>query len=301
MKRAHTPPSTTAPPAQSGGEPSIDWVAGDPPVPITVWRTPAGDDQATIPARLAQRVIAAYSRPGEAVIDLTPDHALTDATLGGGRRHYPGWFTDASALIIATTTPSADTGQAEPEPGVHAGTQTGRGRRGTEVEPAELAAWFGDDLTEDLPPYEGVPVRPSADSVRHATALVVACWPLHAVDATNRARLSWLLHACGQLLRPGGCLVLVVAAPTGATAAPADYRPIIDTAREARLGYLQHIVAVRADVDGDQFVYYATDAELLTLAQNRQEWAVAHLTVHADLLVFTPLQATSGTGGGNRG
>src|SRR5205814_1221437 len=104
----------------------------------------------------------------------------------------------------------------------------------TEVEPTELAAWFGDDLTEDLPPYGGVPVRPGADTVRGTTSLVVACWPLHAVDATNRTRLGWLLHACGQLLRPGGCLVLVVAAPSGLTAAPADYGPIVDTAQDAR-------------------------------------------------------------------
>jgi hypothetical protein len=67
------------------------------------------------------------------------------------------------------------------------------------------------------------------------------------------------------------------------------------------LGYLQHIVAVRAAVDGDRFTYYATDAELQALAA-RGELAVAHLPVHADLLVFTPRppaqKAGSGAGGG---
>lgn len=55
------------------------------------------------------------------------------------------------------------------------------------------------------------------------------------------------------------------------------------------LGYLQHIVAVSADACGDAFVYHATDEELLTLTHQtgQQRWAVAHLKVHADLLVFS--------------
>ncbi|HZO66205.1 MAG TPA: hypothetical protein VFB74_14465, partial [Kribbellaceae bacterium] len=96
MRRAHTPPK----PAQPSGDANLDLVAGDPPVPITVWRTQPWDDQATIPARLAQRLLAAYSRPGEAVIDLTDDHALAAAALTRARRHHRGWFTDAAALII---------------------------------------------------------------------------------------------------------------------------------------------------------------------------------------------------------
>jgi hypothetical protein len=276
-------------------------VAGDPPVPITVWRTPAGDDEPTIPARLAQRVVAAYSRPGEAVIDLTSDHALTDATLRGGRHHHPGWFTDVGALIIGPATPLNASPDAAAADSDHAGRRPGRSsRRVTDLEPAEIAAWFGDDLTEDLPPHDKVPVERAADTVRATTSLVVACWPPHAVDATNSTRLGWLLHACRQLLRTGGCLVLVVDAPSSATATLADFGPLVDTAQTAHLSYLQHIVAVRADVDGDQFVYYATDEELLALATGNQQWAVAHLTVHADLLVFTPREfpACSASGGG---
>lgn len=43
----------------------IDLIAGDPPVPITVWRTARTDaDQPTsLPTRLAYRLVAAYSRP----------------------------------------------------------------------------------------------------------------------------------------------------------------------------------------------------------------------------------------------
>jgi hypothetical protein len=53
---------------------------------------------------------------------------------------------------------------------------------------------------------------------------------------------------------------------------------------------------VRADVDGDQFTYYATDAELQALASSGQ-LPVAHVPVHANLLVFTPRPTGSGTGG----
>src|SRR6266545_3881999 len=103
-RRAHTPPDTP-PPAPPAGAAAIDLVAGDPPVPITVWRTPAGDGQASVPFRLAERLVSAYSRPDEVVIDVTDDHALSDAAGHGGRRHHPGWFTDASTLIIGPPPP----------------------------------------------------------------------------------------------------------------------------------------------------------------------------------------------------
>ena len=56
----------------------IDTVAGDPPVPITVWRTArtTTDSARVIGARLAYRLISAYSRPGEAVVDIAAKHDL---------------------------------------------------------------------------------------------------------------------------------------------------------------------------------------------------------------------------------
>ncbi|TDB99393.1 hypothetical protein E1091_06990, partial [Micromonospora fluostatini] len=118
--------------------------------------------------------------------------------------------------------------------------------------------------------------------------LVVACWPLDSHDATNRTRLGWLLTACVGLLRPGGCLVLVVTVPPTADG-PEDFPPVTTAAASVGLGYLQHIVAVAADTDGDAFVYHVTDEELLTLThQSDQRWTATHLRVHADLLVFSP-------------
>ncbi|UWZ50179.1 hypothetical protein Dmats_46270 [Dactylosporangium matsuzakiense] len=320
----------------------VDLVAGDPPVPITVWRTArvGGDHGASIPARLARRLVASYSRPGEAVVDLTDDHALTTACHAGDRRHHRARFTDVASLIIGppTTDTRTDTtgadragGDADDEtdtdrPPVHRGAHPGRavradtdghlpgndsGETGTGEPTWTPTDWFGDDLTDSHLPPADAPVAPIPHdaSLTGRTSLVVASWPLDPDPAAGRVRLAWLLTTCRELLRPGGCLVLVVAVPAGHPAAteevagrgvtPEDFSPIVDAAARTGLGYLQHIVAVAADLGGehgDTFVYHVDDEELLTLSRARaqaegQTWTVAHLRVHADLLVFTPTQA----------
>ncbi|WKU03446.1 hypothetical protein [Micromonospora sp. HUAS LYJ1] len=259
----------------------IDLVAGDPPVPVTVWRTAHDPRDAgrSIGSRLAYRLVAAYTHPGEAVVDLTTDHALTDVCAAGGRRHHPGWFTEASSLIVGPATP-----RTRPDPAALA-------EDGDPV--PDIGAWFGDDLT-DAPPAD--PTEPGRTSLGEATSLVVASWPLDPDDTVNRIRLAWLLTVCARLLRPGGCLVLVVTVPETA-GSPEDFSPVATAAAQAGLGYLQHIVAVAADTDEDRFAYYASDEELLTLTHPR--W-VAHLRVHADLLVFSPAQGERRRDGGER-
>lgn len=274
---------STPQPARQGDTthtPSMDLVAGDPPVPITVWRTArSGDDQSTtISNRLAYRLIAAYSRSGEAVVDLTDEHVLDTACLRGGRRHHPAWFTDASTLIVGPQTPPPDEPDDDLDPD----------------DPDDLRTWFGDDLRDPDPfPGDDPAVVPGdGDDLQGRTSLVVATWPLEASsDADNRIRLAWLLAVCTRLLHPGGCLVLVVGVPAGTLAAPEDFTPVVDAATGAGLGYLQHIVAVTADTDGDRFTYGAPDEELLSLARatETQEF-VLHIKVHADLLVFTHKQ-----------
>ncbi|BFU47740.1 hypothetical protein [Krasilnikovia sp. MM14-A1004] len=296
----HTPDRPVGP-ELSGADPTlIDAVPGDTPVPITVWRTARAQQDMLHPvsARLAYRLVSAYSRAGEAVVDLTDGHALTAACQAGRRRHHPGWLTDAASLIIG---PSTRTGKAG-DPTVH---------EDVRVEPPELPAWFGHDLTDPLTaadnPTAG-PIEPFADgtSVQASTSLVVAMWPLHDGDAANRVRLAWLLNACTRLLRPGGCLVLVVAAPDQIAVAPQDFSPISTAAASVGLGYLQHIVAVDADAGAEAFVYYVTDEELLGLAAEvgGAQWTVAHLRVHADLLVFSQQIRPTGSrrkGGEDRG
>ena len=262
--------------------PSIDLVAGDPPVPITVWRTARSDEDTSrsVPARLAYRMVAAYSYPGEAVIDLTDGHALTDVAVSGGRVHHKAWFSDIATLTVGPPTPTAEAGSPADDNAV------GDSDSDEADEAVAMTAWFGDDLTEPRWPAQ-TSASDDADT-RVAAALVVANWPLDPSDTTNQIRLAWLLAACSTMLRPGGCLVLVVAVPAGLAATPQDFTPVVDAASRAGLGYLQHIVAVAADTDGDTFTYHATDEELLALQHARaQQWFV-HITVHADLLVFTP-------------
>ncbi|MFC0532118.1 hypothetical protein [Phytohabitans kaempferiae] len=291
------PPSIPSPVPDPSGD--ADLVPGDPPVPITVWRTAGHNDEPTntVTVRLAYRLVSAYSRPGEAVVDLTDGHALTGACLRGRRLHHPAWFTDNASLIIGPTHTAGEDESADPagpaEPGSAAAGHTWLEEDGPE--PPELSAWFGDDLTDpDLPPpAEPVPPLPADGSLLGATSLVVAAWPLHGDDAAARVRLAWLLAACAKLLRPGGCLVLVVGVPAGLAATPEDFGPLVVAAASAGLGYLQHIVAVAARADGDHFVYHVRPHELVPPADGGGgAQVVVHARVHADLLVFTP------TGGG---
>ncbi|MFI6273118.1 hypothetical protein [Micromonospora zamorensis] len=279
----------------------IDLIAGDPPVPITVWRTARtdADPRTSLPTRLAYRLVAAYSRPGEAVVDLTTDHVLAPICAQGGRQHHRAWFTDSSSLIIGPATADPPT----PTTATNPLTAPGEPEAGDAQDPPELIDWFGDDLTDlDLPGADAAVVRPPDDGpLDAAISLVVASWPLHEAGTTAWVRLAWLLAACARLLRPGGCLVLVVGVPAGTQPTPEDFGPLVAAASAAGLGYLQHIVAVEADTDGDQFIYYhGTDEELLTLAHaNPEQWSVAHLRVHADLMVFTP-HSTPAAGVGRR-
>ncbi|WP_433458382.1 hypothetical protein [Micromonospora sp. CA-248212] len=288
----HTP-HQQADHSEPAGPTLIDLIAGDPPVPITVWRTArtGADPHTSLPTRLAYRLVAAYSRPGEVVVDLTTDHVLAPICAQGGRQHHRAWFTDSSSLIIgpATAGPPAPTTATSPltpaaEPGA-----------GDAQDPPELIDWFGDDLTDpDLPGTEKAVARPpDGGPLDAASSVVVAFWPLHEAGTTARVRLAWLLAACARLLRPGGCLVLIVGVSAGTQPTPEDFGPLVIAASAAGLGYLQHIVAVEADTGGDQFVYYGTDEELLTLAHANpeQQWSAAHVRVHADLMVFTPHKA----------
>jgi hypothetical protein len=187
----------------------LDLVPGDPPVPITVWRTPAAT--AGMSARLAARLLAAYSRAGDVVYDATGDPEVARAATVGGRR-------------VATR-------------------PTGRTGRGA-----------GPD---------------------DPAALVLTGWPLpdRGVDPVI------VLGALRRRLRPGGVLVAVVANPAPG-AAPVDAGPLVHAARAARLGYLQHIVAVTAPADGEQLTPPADTGPAPRHGR--------HLRVHTDLLVFTP-------------
>ncbi|MFD0518990.1 hypothetical protein [Paractinoplanes durhamensis] len=165
----HSEKSDSTDPAPRDGA-QTDLVAGDPPTPITVWRTARTEADAgrCIGTRLAARLIAAYSRPGEIVVDLTDGHTLAHACTVGGREHHPAWFTDAASMIIGPASPLPDDnvplGLADGEP--------------DDVDPPEVSVWFGDDLTDPDLQSIGTPVDMPADGSLHGvTSLVVARWP----------------------------------------------------------------------------------------------------------------------------
>ena len=68
----------------------IDVVPGIPPVPITVWRTPSDEPGPHLGPRLAARLLAAYTSPGEAVYDTTGDPLLRQVANATGRRYHAG-------------------------------------------------------------------------------------------------------------------------------------------------------------------------------------------------------------------
>src|SRR2546423_11611083 len=93
------------PPAEQVGTDPIDVVAGEPPVPLTVWRTPSGVGQASLSPRLADRLVAAYSQRGEAVGDLTQGPAPAAPAPPGGGPPPPGRVTHPAPGGIGPPTP----------------------------------------------------------------------------------------------------------------------------------------------------------------------------------------------------
>ena len=84
--------------------------------------------------------------------------------------------------------------------------------------------------------------------------------------------------ACERVLRPGGVLAVIAgpAAPGGTLAGLA--RSVVTAARAAGLVYAQHIVLVRAGIDGDRLAPAAPGTGSATPGGS---------PVHDDLLVFT--------------
>ena len=89
-----------------------------------------------------------------------------------------------------------------------------------------------------------------------------------------------LFAACERVLRPGGVLA-VIAGPAAADGTLTDTAgSVVAAARAAGLVYAQHIVLVRAAIDGDRLAPAAPGAGAAAPGGSR---------VHDDLLVFTKL------------
>ncbi|MCP2323665.1 hypothetical protein HDA40_002172 [Hamadaea flava] len=195
-------------PLPLGGD--FDVTAGDPPVPLATWRTPrdpaAGPHQ--VPAALAARLCAAYSRPGEPIVDAIGEPAVAAAAAAYGRHHIPATIYDLAHLLAV----------AQP------------------ITALVLLRW---------PPANPTPATATVDRVTSGAAL---------------------------LLRPGGCLAVLADPQAG----PANLATIIGAATATGVRYLQHVIAIDADIIGD---HLQTDtAEVVAPAR--------HARAHRDVLVF---------------
>jgi hypothetical protein len=247
----HTPP-----PHPRTDDPLIDWVPGIPPVGLTVWRTPACDGAGSISDRLAYRLVAAYTNPGDLIIDLTG--ALAGVAATGGRTPIPAVFTGTRLRTTPILTAIA--------PGAKRPPRVVRG-----AEPPGLRDWFGDDLHD---PEQSATA--TAPAIWPLASLLVAAWPLDPDPGTAAARLTELTTAATRLLEPGGCAVFAADRHGGG-----DYTALVTAARAAGLRYFQHIAAITADIDGDQLIYNATSRDLATTGDG------THIPVHVDLIIFT--------------
>ena len=268
--------STPTPPTAGNGDDGIDVVPGDPPVPLTVWRTPAGPDPTPIPTRLAYRLLAAYTDPGDTIIDLTHSPAIADVAATGNRSLVHARFTPTNALVVTDAAPA--------RPAL-------RDLRGMPVaagELPELADWFGDDLRHTDRPAGTIPNQPTdtppAGSKR---SLLVAPWPLHPTDTVGVTRLRTLARSATRILQPAGCVVFIA---TSDISGRGNYSSLVHAATTAGLRYLQHIVAIGADIHADQLTYHSTAQDL----EDRDP--ARHHRVHTGLLVFSTPTSSAGSG-----
>ncbi len=140
--------------------------------------------------------------------------------------------------------------------------------------------------------YLSVPDPDDLSDLGHVAgtvALIVLPWPPRQRPAgMARERLIAMFRACRQLMSRDGCTIVALAAlPAGETYVQHS-GPLIPAARDAGLGWLQHIVAITAPIAGQRITWRATPADPATLR------SATHLTVHVDLLVFATRRGRHG-------
>src|SRR6266567_964119 len=120
------------------------------------------------------------------------------------------------------------------------------------------------------------PFNPAGDGLPAGPAVAGCCGQEPGGDSAEDP--GPVLAACERVLRPGGVLAVITgpAAPGGALAGTAG--SAVAAARAAGLVYAQHIVLVRAAIDGDR---------LAPAAPGTGSAAPGGSPVHDDLLVFT--------------
>ena len=173
---------------------------------------------------------------------------------------------DASTTRPGSPAPPASSSGPPPRPPRAAAT-AGPGQTRTASRPSWATGSATTSPTRTFPrPCDPATDRASGSSLQGRPASSSRAGPSTRPTAANRVRLAWLLTACARLLHPSGCLILVVANTARGQRRRRGLLPRGHRGGHAGLSYLQHIVAVSADTDGDSFVYHLTHKELHTLA-----------------------------------
>ena len=239
----------TRSPADRPVDDSPGRIVADLLVPTTVWRiADTGVGGPGLSPRLARRLVAVYSRPGETIIDLTAGDGVAAAALAGGRVHRRARFSAAGGGLLVAYPTRADALVGSGDcPGSEAGEGCGVGR-----------------IVEDEPVYPPAPpVRPESP----LAGMVVSESFAVASDGVR------LVEAAAGLLAPAGCLI-VAAVPAGPVPAgalpglPAGGRSLVAAAAAVGLHRVQRIVAVVGPGGVDRFTYYATGGDLRRLARS---------------------------------
>jgi hypothetical protein len=122
---------------------------------------------------------------------------------------------------------------------------------------------------------------PSTRIAGGTVALIVLPWPpADHPDAMTRERLIEMFHACRSLMSPGGCTIVALAALPPDQTYTEHASTLIPAARDAGLGWLQHIIAITAPTVGQHITWRAAPINRATVR------AATRAKVHTDLLVF---------------
>jgi hypothetical protein len=128
---------------------------------------------------------------------------------------------------------------------------------------------------------------PEPDQTGQPVSLVTLRWPRH-TDPSTVDQIGTLLNACRPIMATDASVVAAVrpnisAGPGGSFA---DHELALQAAAEqAGFTHVLQIVAISAPGEGDQYLYYATEAEA-TRAASQAAGTSDGQVLHIDLLVF---------------
>jgi hypothetical protein len=125
------------------------------------------------------------------------------------------------------------------------------------------------------------------DRISPPVSLITLRWP-HTATSGHADQLAELLAACRNMMTCDASLVAAVRpgdpAEPGTTFADHE-RTLHRAAEPAGLTHVLQIVAVSAAGEGDQFLYYATEAEA-TFVASQAATTPGRQVLHIDLLIF---------------